>query len=60
MAKNLNWSNLAHEIGDLYDDKEYTPVRVRFPDGRVFFVTSFDTENMELVIEPTEVKPRKK
>lgn len=52
MGKSINWSYLADAIGDLYDDLEYKPVRVRLPDGRVFVAVDFDTEELELLVEP--------
>lgn len=30
----MNWSHLAHLIGDMRNGEEYNPVMVLFPDGK--------------------------
>lgn len=31
----MNWSNLQHTIGDMFDEEELTSVVVQMPDGRL-------------------------
>ena len=41
---NLNWSCLAHVIGDMHDDEEYQRVAVLLPDGSVVYPDTIEKD----------------
>jgi hypothetical protein len=50
----MNWSNLQHAIGDMFDEEELQTVKVQLPDGSIAHAVRFEQHDRtwRLVLEP--------